>query len=57
MAKHRQTKLAGVKVNFDPDRAVREAIDFMKKVFRQLCEEEKIPSQSTTNRRKQRPRR
>lgn len=57
MAKQRQTKLAGVKVNFDLDRAARQATDLMKKVFRQLCEEEKIPSQSTTNRRKQRPRR
>jgi hypothetical protein len=57
MAKQRQTKLAGVKVNFDLDRAARKASDLMKKVFRQLCEEEKIPSQSTTNRRKQRPRR
>jgi hypothetical protein len=57
MAKQRQTKLAGVKVNFDLDRTVREASDLMNKVFRQLCEEGKIPSQSTTNQRKQRPRR
>jgi hypothetical protein len=57
MAKQRQTKLAGVKANFDVDRAVREAIDLMNEVIEQLYEEGKIPPQPTTNRRKQRPRR
>jgi hypothetical protein len=57
MAKQRQTKLAGVKVNFDVDRAVREAIDLMNEVIEQLREEEEIPSQPTTNQRKRRPRR